>query len=1150
MVDHKQNRLKIVEALIAEIVGPFACGDDLDCSKESIKFETDAEAYKPYKQAGSHEEILQREIPRNRYGAGVLFPQQIEDVLIASNDDEAEMELDQEQNIGDELSSELVKLSERLAEVDEPEDDDSLDLFKANTLRPSSMGFTFLAEINDDTPLVVTLSAGRYRPKTVQIKNKDKEWWLRSPVRLVANFSASKIVGMNTGKIEADVLEKDNLDDLDIHVESFVRRVKGSRNNQFFITVCAVNRSRKNDFNAGALYQTQLTAGFGTGENKILPYHEKGLRYADLEGQGLALLYRNAQTFAIGHGCGANWDIKHDSSVDTIRSEIVPVVQTPSITPAIARRDKSTIEVSMARLAGLVPGKDGFDELQEIIDLYNGWIREKRDEVSQLQPEYLEAANQNLEQVQNCLERMKFGIEFLRRDPLALLAFRLANHAILLQQKRGSRQPRLRNFDKKSKRLGFMPLFAEPDLVKDDERGKWRPFQVAFILTTIESSIMRDSTDREAVELIWFPTGGGKTEAYLGLTAFSSFYRRLKNPEDVGVDVLMRYTLRLLTAQQFQRASSLICAMEYLRTKNSRLGSVPFSIGIWLGSATTPNKRKQALESLGRLLRGDPKAENPFVIRRCPWCHAQMGPQTLTKDEKAAKLPCVLGYEKSGNTVVFKCPDPTCIFRTKLPIYVIDEDMYEACPTLVIGTVDKYAMLALLPEARRLFGIDEKGSRFCSPPNLIIQDELHLIAGPLGAMFGIYEALIEELCTDRRYETPIVPKIVSSTATIRRYEDQINFLFGRSQVNLFPPPGITAGDSFFAQYARDPDTGKLLEGTVYAGVHAPGLGSAVSAQVRAVASLMQAPVEFSAEDRDPWWSLLMFFNNLKDLGTSLSSFQSRVPDYMRTINARQRQGFEQIRRLYHVRELTGRLQSEDVPAAIADLEVTTTNEQLKAVDVCLASNIIEVGVDIDRLSLMCVVGQPKTTSQYIQVTGRVGRRWWERPGLVVTILSPSRPRDRSHYERFRSYHERLYANVEPTSVTPFCPPVLERALHAVLVAYVRQFGETLRISEPFPLPTDLIENFKEIYSQRVNFVDAAETLNFDAVLEKRLEQWRNWSPSIWQSFQKTQDIPLLRFAGAYASKEVEGLSWPVPTSMRNVDAQCQIEITRLYSREE
>jgi len=403
-----------------------------------------------------------------------------------------------------------------------------------------------------------------------------------------------------------------------------------------------------------------------------------------------------------------------------------------------------------------------------------------------------------------------------------------------------------------------------------------------------------------------------------------------------------------------------------------------------------------------------------------------MGPiQYAKRPPKFA--PKTLGLEQKETTILFKCPDTKCDFSDSMPIFLIDEDVYDFRPSMVIGTVDKFAMLAWRPEARALFGIDSEGSRFCSPPGLIIQDELHLISGPLGSMVGLYETIIEELCMDRRTDLPIKPKIVSSTATIRRYEEQILSLYGRDHTSLFPPPGLEAGDSFFARYAKD-DEGHLKAGRLYVGVHAPGLGSMQTAQVRTFTSLLQAPMILTENERDPWWTLLLFFNSLRELGTTLSLLQSDIPDYQKVLVNRLANEDKNWRRFWGIKELTGRAKNEDIPKALASLEVNFPNKKPYPIDVCLASSILEVGVDIDRLSLMSVIGQPKTTSQYIQVTGRVGRSWWERPGLVVTIYSASKPRDRSHFEKFRTYHEKLYSQVEPTSVTPFSPPALDRAL--------------------------------------------------------------------------------------------------------------------------
>jgi hypothetical protein len=410
---------------------------------------------------------------------------------------------------------------------------------------------------------------------------------------------------------------------------------------------------------------------------------------------------------------------------------------------------------------------------------------------------------------------------------------------------------------------------------------------------------------------------------------------------------------------------------------------------------------------------------------------------------------------------------------------------------------------------------------------------------------GLYEPVIEELCTDRREGKTDRPKLVTSTATIRRSEQQILGLYGRTRSELFPPRGVDADDSFFARYARGPDD-RLRPGRLYVGIHGPGLGSLQTAQVRAFAALLQAPMALDPADQDAWWTLAVFFNSLRELGTSLSLLQSDIPDYLKVLRNRLGLRPEDVRRLWNVLELTGRLRNDEIPRAMEELEVPTTGSH-RAVDICLASNIVEVGIDIDRLSVMAVVGQPKTTSQYIQVTGRIGRRWWERPGLVATLYSASKPRDRSHFEKFRTYHERLYAQVEPTSVTPFAPPVLDRALHAVLVAYVRQKGT--EDAGPRPVPDELIAAAEGLLAARVSVVDAAETENLEQVFGARYNEWRRWRRIEWTR-ASDGEIPLIRPAGSYATRAAARLSWPVPQSLRNVDAECRAEITTAYIHDE
>jgi hypothetical protein len=738
-----------------------------------------------------------------------------------------------------------------------------------------------------------------------------------------------------------------------------------------------------------------------------------------------------------------------------------------------------------------------------------------------------------MEQCSEAARRMRDGLSLLASDPQIRRAFQLANLAMFTQQVRSRREARTASFDHDTLTL----LFAEPheplDLNSEQARGsQWRAFQIAFILASLRSTADAEDADRERVELIWFPTGGGKTEAYLGLSAFSIFLRRLRNPADSGIQTLMRYTLRLLTAQQFQRASRLICAMEYVRRQNAgELGEAEISTGIWLGGSTTPNTREEARSVLRSLQSGDGREQNKFVLDRCPWCGAQMGPVNLTGGRGRSRrdgVPRVIGYERRENTVVYACPDQRCEFHGLLPLYVIDEDLYEKRPDLVIGTVDKFAMLAWKPQARALFGIAEDGTRAYSPPGLIIQDELHLISGPLGSMVGLYEPIIEDLCTDRRGQQVAKPKIVSSTATIRSYSEQVRGLYARS-TSLFPPPGLDADDSFFARVARRAD-GAPERGRIYAGVHAPGLGSLQTVQVRTFSALLQAPQTMPAGDRDPWWTLLLFFNSLRELGTTLTLFQSDIPDLLRGA-LRQRLGisFQDVRQLRKILELTGRLPGDEVPKAISALEVPTVSQQGHAVDACLASNIIEVGVDIDRLSLMAVVGQPKTTSQYIQVTGRIGRKS-DRPGLVVTIYTASKPRDRSHFEKFRSYHERLYAQV--------------------VASYVRQLGDSDQAESPYPFPASLVAAVSHILDQRAQSVDPDELAALRRIIQRRGDEWQRWQRLRWDGAIHAEDMPLMRPAGAYVTPDNARVSWATPQSLRNVDAECQAEITRLYMLEQ
>jgi Helicase conserved C-terminal domain len=1162
--DFLAARATVATALKEELVGPCPRGAAIDCSG-NVAFPDRESAYGPWRQAGSGEEILQRDRPIKRYGIGVLYPPMTAGDTDpgAETDTEDEPATIEEVPAGDSqeiLAERAADSIERIAERQRAgaSEESDFDLSTANSYRPSAIGLSFVCRAPQESRLCVVVDAGRYREKEVMIRTgkpagdgsssggdeyQTRKWWLRSPVRIEARFVGEDLIAGSERAVSPVEQTEDNLEGLDLNVTAFARpRGDGTS----LVTVSLVNRTKApQPVDVGCLFQVRFAARVEGEGGGVLPYEEGGAHSEDKEEASLVLLYRSLRTFAVGHGCAAGWSGELEDRASEVSAECLPTYEAPSTTPDIVDDQGNPITVPIAPLAGIVDGDDGLASIDALLGHYTEWIERQRARASGLDEEFQAAAERHVELAERVLSRMRRGLELVRSDGRVQRAFQLANNAMLLQQLRTRRRnPRETRYNGDSRRIEIVEPLEVPDWREVSDRGDWRPFQIAFVLMALGSTASPASPERETVELIFFPTGGGKTEAYLCLAAFSMFYRRLTDPGDVGVDVLMRYTLRLLTAQQFQRAGALICAMEHLRARANDLGDERFTIGIWVGSGVTPNSRGEARTVLRNLQRGDRYAENKFVVLRCPWCAAQMG-EIKSVGKKQRNPPRVAGYEERDRTVILYCPDEDCEFRGGLPILVIDEDLCEDPPTLVIGTIDKFAMLAWRPEARALFGIAADGSRRASPPNLVIQDELHLISGPLGSLAGLYEPVIEELCTDHRNGGDRRPKVVTSTATIRRSEQQIRGLYARTDAPLFPPHGLDADDSFFARYAREAD-GSLMPGRLYVGVHGPGLGSLQTAQVRTFAALLQAPVQLGREEQDPWWTLAVFFNSLRELGTSLSLLQSDIPDYLKVLRNRLGLRPQDVRRLWNVLELTGRLRNDEIPKAMEELEIPTEGAG-RAVDICLASNIVEVGIDIDRLSLMCVVGQPKTTSQYIQVTGRIGRRWRERPGLVATIYSASKPRDRSHFEKFRTYHQRLYAQVEPTSVTPFSPPALDRALHAVLVMYVRQLGEEQ--AGPRPVPEDLISAAEELLSARVGIVDPAELENFEQVFSARHGEWQRWRRIEW-SRAGDGEVPLIRAAGSYVTRAAARLSWSVPQSLRNVDADCRAEITTSYLHED
>ncbi|MGD0680039.1 MAG: DISARM system helicase DrmA, partial [Polyangiaceae bacterium] len=760
------------------------------------------------------------------------------------------------------------------------------------------------------------------------------------------------------------------------------------------------------------------------------------------------LQFRDCFEFGVGHGVSVTAETRREGGGVTchrVSTSWMPSAEVEKVVPSAVEG----VELRMATLGDLPDGRAASDALTRLGVAYGEWISRQ----SKLDPALTEARKDTAETLLNAARiakaRIDAGIRILVENGTALDAFRVANRvmaAAQIQRETQKNPAKVAGGD-------FVPT--------------WRPFQLAFIVMNIGSQIEPTSSERDAVDLIFFPTGGGKTEAYLGLAAFALVLRRLRHPgvQSAGVTILMRYTLRLLTLDQYERASALICALEIERRKNvEKLGPHRFAIGLWVGKAATPNrfgtdKDRDETTALNRVkaFRKDPENNpSPIPIDKCPWCGAPFGQDTFELKPD---------YRQPLQLRVF-CTKPCCDFapsksREGLPVLAVDDEIYRELPCFVIATVDKFAGLPWVGKTGMLLGrsvTHQNALGFYGPaqrppdakllpepllpPDLIIQDELHLISGPLGTIVGLYETAIDCLTTrtvgSGNGTRKIRPKIVASTATVRRANAQIQALFGRDRVDVFPPPGPDRRDSFFAETKPATDVNARL----YVGVAAPGRSMKVLLMRSYIGLLAAAKNCFDHDPKaaDPYMTLVGYFNSLRELGGSQRIVEDEVHKRLLRIGLRRRFGeqsayFAERKIDYECVELTSRRDTDEVKEAKARLESSFVEKSRHhaPVDVALASNMISVGVDITRLGLMVVCGQPKTTAEYIQSSSRVGRDE-NRPGLVVTLLNVHKPRDRSHYEHFTAYHESFYRGVEATSVTPFSPRAIDRGIAGLVVA--------------------------------------------------------------------------------------------------------------------
>lgn len=1010
--------------------------------------------------ANGPEEIVDEPSVRGRYMLGVLAPLGQPRLL------------DDDENLGEDQSA--FEDSPLADDEDSPADPAPK---RTTGMMPTSIGFTFTVD-GAAQSIRIAATWGRYfrrdhpDPEQVNKRGERRRVWQRAPMAGV-----SPPIPLAAGALEpwSPAPEAPA-----VVVRGLVRR----RDDEWSVTLYLTNgqnepKTRSQEGRDSAwLFQPELEVSAVDGAaifSRHLRLHRSGA--VDPEDLAMEMAYRHETEFAVGHGVAVHADLAPGDSSRAVRlvTRVMPVSEvgrttppTPADLPALAN-----VVLDMQALSTLADAEFA-GALGPLADAYAVWIdgqlaASTAPDVapySSVLPQVIGAMHANL-------ARIREGIALLGSDPQAAEAFRFANRAMA--------QQRLRSIYTERKRRGQPAELATLDTPAN---RSWYPFQVAFLLlnlpaiTDIHHPARSHATDA-AADLLWFPTGGGKTEAYLGLTAYTLAIRRLQGIVDghsglAGVAVLMRYTLRLLTLQQFQRAAALICACERIRQDaiaagDARWGAEPFRIGLWVGGSSTPNTTDASAEALKSS--GGPQRGTPYQLTTCPWCGSE-----INADRQLRVEP----YERGrGRTLIF-CGDTLgqCPFSERnsagegIPAVVVDEEVYRLLPALLIATVDKFAQMPWKGETQMLFG---RVNSFCPrhgygsaelscpeshrataglpathtvaagplrPPDLIIQDELHLISGPLGTLVGLYETAVDRLCEWEAHGQRVRPKLVASTATIRRAREQVFQLYLR-MVNVFPPPGLDARDNFFA-VQRPPSAG--IPGRCYVGIAAPGTrvkALLIRVYVAAMAAA-QKLYEQEGASADPYMTTVGYFNAMRELGSMRRAVDDAVNTRLRSVHLR---GLaRRYLALDGVEELTSRKRAADIPRTLDRLELAFGGNAKKGkpIDVLLATNMISVGVDVSRLGLMAVAGQPKTTAEYIQATSRVGRRF---PGLVLVVYNWARPRDLSHYERFEHYHATFYKQVEPLSVTPFSARALDRGLTGVLVSLIRLAGEAFNAND-------------------------------------------------------------------------------------------------------
>ena len=1089
------------------------------------------------------------ENPRSAYIIGMLAPQtRLDGDTTSNNEQEVDFDIEYDDS----------------ADYTAGEDDDNEPISHSNFKIPSSIGISFYVE-SSVSSINIDVSWADY-DKSVESKmtKDDKE---KKTYRYTRLPIAETIVVRFGDFAKGNDYQLANDSNVVLHVTRIALK-----NGYSFVTAYVVNKRTTPDSEIESfMFQVNIKA-YSQNDDYIFISEDICRKIVASD----EYYFKQRPIFGRGRGCSAIWGECKDGRTQYVESCYIPEYEFPGVSAALIGFDQ--FYFSMRTLSKEKQKDEIIKRLNVLADSYENWInntlRKYPDMADSVFKEKIGDAT--IAECETALKRIRNGISLLCNDSIAFDSFCFMNSAMIYQ----------RNISNYAKAHGdgvecSFTDFIDPRNPEND--FGWRPFQIAFILMNLCAITDPNHEDREIVDLLYFPTGGGKTEAYLGLMAFVIANRRLRASNnsyynrDGGVTAILRYTLRLLTTQQRDRITKMVIAAELIRKKQyPKYGKEPISIGFWVGGKVTPNDFESMKEDPE-----DPeatkkaRAQKRLVYKQlltCPFCGKSLSKRKNgNKDEDITDLTFNIDIKRKSIDIY--CLDKNCLFykyddeKNKIPVYLVDEEIYAKCPTIILSTVDKFARLPWDEKTNALFGrVDRKCSRDgyiaignkhperhnktetlpaastigikpFLPPELIIQDELHLITGPLGTVYGAYETLIEDLCSYKVDGKTIKPKYVVSTATIRNAKEQAKCLYARNNTSQFPPNGFEIGDSFFIRELSV----KENPFRKYIGVCAPGQ-SVKTTLLRTYSIILQKAFDLSLQDEykdyiDPYYTLVGYYNSIRELGGAARLLQDDIPDRIKRL--KKKYGMEKQRYLNHKEEITSRMSSYEIPNKLQQL--TYPYDSKGCLDTAIATNMIAVGMDVDRLGLMVVTGQPKQNSEYIQATSRIGRTY---PGMVVTVYNPYRPRDLSHYENFTGYHSQLYRFVEGTTATPFSERARDRVLYALIIAALRlkcpdmaTNDDAVNINSISAHDIDLVKN---MILERLNIIKPIAKQEAENEIDVFIDNWKFLAsrdkPLKYYVWGTEKNNRLMNTYGEYCTDQ----EIPVLRSMRDVESSANM----------